>query len=164
MQSYMIIMRGLPGSGKSSLAGAIYQAYRKAFPHRIVGTFSADSFYYGLDGKYYYDSKLAGYAHMFNQGKCAYFMRRGYHLAIVDNTNITIDEMKPYLTLASLLNWPVFMLEPETPWAWDVDECVVRNTHGVPRDVIQSMMDRYQPLDINIKQNSDDILAIMLAN
>ena len=45
--------------------------------------------------------------------------------------------------------------EPETDW-WknkDIDEMFNRNSHGVPRDAIERMINRYAP-DVTV----DDIL------
>jgi predicted kinase len=144
----MIIMRGLPGSGKSYRAKELYYKFKEKYPYHLYGIFQADAFWYTLSGKYEYDSKLAGYAHDFCRGKVAFAAKRGVNLIIVDNTNITIEEMKPYLTIAAIFGYQVTIEYSGTPWAWDVKECVARNQHAVPEDVIQSMKDKYQPLEI----------------
>jgi predicted kinase len=74
-------------------------------------------------------------------------MEKGISPIVVDNTNISYDEIKPCLKLANEFNYEVSYAEPDTAWKFDVDELTKRNSHGVPREVIQRMVDRWQPTE-----------------
>jgi hypothetical protein len=39
----------------------------------------------------------------------------------------------------------VVFLEPETSWAFDIDELERRNVHGVPRATLECMLARWVP-------------------
>jgi hypothetical protein len=40
--------------------------------------------------------------------------------------------------------YEVELVEADSEWAKDPDECFERNSHGVPRDVIKRMAEKYQ--------------------
>lgn len=42
-------------------------------------------------------------------------------------------------------DYHIELMEPDTPWRFNVKELVLRNKHGVSKDTIQKMVDRYQP-------------------
>jgi hypothetical protein len=43
----------------------------------------------------------------------------------------------------------VEILEPETEWKYDAQELFKKNTHGLPMDAIQSMLQRLEPYSVN---------------
>jgi len=141
-----IIMRGLPGSGKSTLAREIVAKY----PGALI--FSADDFFKQADGTYKFDVKLLHQAHMkcWTEFTCACLNK--VPVVIVDNTNVRLRDIKPYVQIAGDHGYEVQYQEPTTPWAWDIDELVKRNTHGVGRDIIERMQRRYardlSPLEV----------------
>ena len=141
-QSYdkrLVIMRGLPGSGKSTSARAIAEE-----DGGIV--LSADDFFM-VDGEYLFRRELLGEAHLYNQERVEKAMQMGITPVVVDNTNITASETNVYVRLASKFGYSVKYAEPQTAWKFDVKELARRNAHGVPEDVIQRMLDRWQPTD-----------------
>jgi len=139
----LVMMRGLSGSGKSTMARKFLDeaTYLDAGDKAI---FSTDDYYTGDVGLYVFVPALIGKAHAWNQQRCNAAMYDGVSLIIIDNTNTQQWEMKPYLALAEKYGYEVEYLIPTTEWAWDVDECARRNTHGVPRDAIQRMKDRFE--------------------
>jgi predicted kinase len=66
---------------------------------------------------------------------------------IIDNTNITLKEFTGYLDHAIAFGYEVKVMEPATSWKHDVEVCFERNTHNVPREVIERMKKRYTPID-----------------
>eukprot|EP00118_Oscarella_pearsei_P002851 m.11893 g.11893 ORF g.11893 m.11893 type:complete len:1257 (+) comp23675_c0_seq1:47-3817(+) len=132
----LIILRGLPGSGKSTLARQLQGA-------RGVICSTDDYFVLG-NGKYVFDVTRLGDAHDWNQDKARQAMRRGEHPVIIDNTNCQRWEMKPYVLAARKCFYKVNLVEPDTPWKFDVQELARRNTHGVPAEKIATMLDRYE--------------------
>ena len=133
----LIISRGLPGSGKSTLAKELGKGGK---------VFSSDDFFM-VNGKYQFDITFQGEAHLWNQGRVRRAMREGISPIVVDNTNVTLGEIAPYKKLAAENGYAVRYAEPNTPWKFDVDELTKRNTHNVPRDVIQRMLDKWQPTE-----------------
>ena len=131
------IVRGAPGSGKSTLA-------KKLGEGGVV--LSSDDFF-TINGKYLFHSEAQGDAHVWNQGRARKAMRTGTNPVVIDNTNMTWREIKPYANIAQECGYEIAYAEPDTPWKFDVDELARRNTHGVHKDVIQKMVDRWQPTD-----------------
>lgn len=127
------INRGLPGSGKST------RALRIAGEHDCdVLIVSADD-YFVVNGVYRFDMSNIGAAHMECQQKFREGVREKAPVIIVDNTNTTIREMRPYVEYAHIRGYEVVLLEPDTAWAWDIDACLARNVHGVPREALERM-------------------------
>nr|KAF6428120.1 NEDD4 binding protein 2 like 1 [Rousettus aegyptiacus] len=71
-------------------------------------------------------------------------MRTGVSPVIIDNTNLHAWEMKPYVVMALENNYEVIFREPETRWKFNVQELARRNIHGVPREKIHRMKERYE--------------------
>ncbi|KAL7832135.1 hypothetical protein AOLI_G00296830 [Acnodon oligacanthus] len=144
----LILMRGLPGSGKSTLAKEILSCG----PNGLI--LSTDDYFFQEDG-YFFDSALLGDAHDWNQKRAGDAMLRGHSPVIIDNTNIRAWEMKPYVTLALECGYRVDFVEPDTCWKCDPAELEKRNKHGVPRESIAKMLDRFElPISVNIVMNS----------
>lgn len=128
----MVIMRGLPGSGKSTLAVAV-ATLGQGVP------FSTDDFFVGGDGVYRFDPAKLVEAHAWNQGRVREALR-GDGPVVVDNTNIRLWEMAPYVAMADEAGWAVEVATPLTEWARDAAECARRNSHGVPLATIERML------------------------
>lgn len=142
----MLIMRGIPGQGKSFLAQQI-ESYNPSWVKTEI--FSTDNFWKLSDGTYRFDMKRLGIAHEWNQQqvKNAY-ARHAYAVpecVIIDNTNLTFSEVKPYLDIAKNEKVAVFEVVPNTPWMYNVDELVKRNQHNVPRETIERMLKKFEP-------------------
>lgn len=137
----LILIRGLPGSGKSSLARRLVEL---GVDSRNYGDFiySADD-YFIRNGVYRYDPSRIAEAHHAAQQKAYASVKIGLSPIIIDNTNVQMWEMKPYAMMAVEYGYLVEILEPPTPWAFDDKELARRNTHGVPRNKIKDMLLRY---------------------
>jgi predicted kinase len=144
----MYIMRGLPGSGKSTAAQALFD---KLYTDDMwlldnEAIYSTDNYWLRPDGYYDFNPSLLGHAHAWNQEQVRKTVEEHFlPFVIVDNTNIRLVHMLPYVQLATRNNWSVQYVVPETPWAWDVEECAKRNTHGVPLATIARMKDEFVP-------------------
>ena len=127
----VIIMRGLPGSGKSTKA----QSYG--------GTIVSADDYFIQGGEYKFDSSKLGAAH----GQCKRLaeeaMRRGDPIIVVDNTNTTEREYKDYVDMANSYGYAV-EFDVVGSGGVGVDELAKRNTHGVPKENIERMVNRWQ--------------------
>ena len=143
----LIIIRGLPGSGKTHLAKEIAQMYSKNT--RDVYLASTDKFWATWDDSYNFQLKYIDLAHKWNQGVVAKCMFDQYGVIIVDNTNITFEEIAPYLDMAARFGYTVEVREPQTEWAKDVQECHKRSVHKVPLETIEKMAARWEDISIS---------------
>ncbi len=138
------IMRGLPGSGKSTKAIKICK--NNNWPTIV----SSDDYFIAGDN-YYFDPMKLGSAHRWSQWKVRQLINAGRDV-ILDNTNLQWKEMKSYIVNALEAGYEVEIVEPDTEWAWNIDKLIEKGSHGVPRDTYESMMARYEPLaDILVK-------------
>lgn len=137
----LIIMRGCPGSGKSFLANELREQYiKKGYSCSI---YSTDNFFM-VDGKYMFDPSKLGAYHNRNLKHVIQAMQDAVNVIIVDNTNTTWKEFKKYVVMAFGYDYEVEFAIPKTEWAFSLDELVKRNSHGVPREAIQKMLDRFE--------------------
>lgn len=147
----LIILRGISGTGKSTLATKLEKE------HGTKALSSDEYFMHG--GKYLFDKALLPTAHKWNQERVAEAMRRGEPVVIVDNTNTRAWEMKPYVLAAKKYGYSVEFKEPD--WSpklkdergrWNVDfieemqQSKERAEIGkrIPRDRLEKMRDMYQ--------------------
>lgn len=124
MEKTIILLRGLPGSGKSTTA--------KTFG---LPTFEADDFFYE-EGKYNFDHSKIRDAHKSCQDRVRFAMENGVNKLIASNTFTEEWEMDYYFNLAKELNYRVISL-------------IVENRHGnksvhdVPQETIDRMNKRF---------------------
>lgn len=136
----MVLMRGCPGSGKSYLARGLVVSYG-GDPKDFI--FSTDD-YFIRNNVYRFDPMLLNDAHGWNQRQCLNKAREGRSPIIIDNTNTQLWEMTVYATIAVNHGYSIVILEPETPWFENLNELAKRNKHGVPKDKIRAMLERYE--------------------
>uniref|UniRef100_UPI00358EABFF uncharacterized protein isoform X1 n=2 Tax=Myxine glutinosa TaxID=7769 RepID=UPI00358EABFF len=141
----LYLIRGLPGSGKSTLASWLSERG----PNGIIC--STDDFFRSAEGKYCYDKMRLSEAHFWNQDKAERAMACGRSPVIIDNTNTQAWEMKPYVSQALDLDYHIQFVEPDTWWKTNTEELERRNSHGVDRLHIQSMLSRF---DRNVSVDS----------
>jgi len=133
----VIIMRGCPGSGKSTSSQALidYLSETGVMPVSSMSKCSADDYMKNEDGKYKYDHAKIGMVH----GRCkeqfmASLAERN-NLIIVDNTNIKLFEFKVYVSAARSQGYEVYQWELELRF---------ENIHGVPSDKLEQMQKNYK--------------------
>ena len=85
-------MRGLPGSGKSTLVKILSKVYKGQKPKVC----SADHYFINESGDYEFNPAFLKDAHESSQDKMKSFVQEGQPLVIVDNTNVEHWEMRPY--------------------------------------------------------------------
>jgi hypothetical protein len=153
----LLIMRGLPGSGKSKMAesliggqgrkrtaevpdpdGGSPENYRfTVCKHGVVCT--TDAYFYDSwdnGGQYIFNPKKIGYHHQLNQNAVSFAMSQNIPAIVVDNTNTQNWEMQKYVELAQHYGYKVVIVE--VPHV-DIDTCEARNSHDVPREVLEKM-------------------------
>jgi len=129
----MFILRGLPGSGKSTVVRKLKEVYPEA------SVCSADEYFLSM-GVYEYDKTKLKDAHVFSQNKAEEQCKSLVNTVIVDNTNVKKWEIVPYLKIASSKGYTVVIVEPKTPWKFDPDELVTKNLHNVSRSKIEARL------------------------
>ncbi|XP_054681713.1 NEDD4-binding protein 2-like 2 isoform X3 [Grus americana] len=116
--------------------------------------FSTDDYFRQQDG-YTYSAAQLGDAHDWNQKRAKQAMEQGKSPVIIDNTNTQAWEMKPYVEVALEKGYRVEFHEPDTWWKFDPEELEKRNKHGVTREKIAQMLERYEyQISIPIVMNS----------
>ncbi|XP_068259127.1 NEDD4-binding protein 2 isoform X3 [Nyctibius grandis] len=133
----LVLLRGVPGSGKSYLARTLLEDN----PGGII--LSTDDYFY-KHGQYHYDPDCLGEAHDWNRKRAKEAFEMRISPIIIDNTNIQAWEMKPYVTLAQQFKYKVMFREPDTWWKFNPKELERRNIHGVSKEKIKRMLERYE--------------------
>lgn len=137
----LIILRGLPGSGKSHLAVGLTDV--TLGPGNNSQHILSTDDYFIQNRRYVFDPSKLQEAHEWNHRRAFQAMSRGLSPVIIDNTNTQMWEMKPYAMMATDYGYMIEILEPDTWWCFNDKELARRNSHGVPRAKIKDMLDRY---------------------
>jgi predicted kinase len=130
----LVLIRGLPGSGKSTIAKTL----------GLVGYqhFEADM-YFEVEGKYIYDASRIRYAHDWCQRSAREALSKNMKV-VVSNTFTRHQELSPYLQMSD--NVQIF--EAQGNW---------KNRHDVPEQVIRNMAARWEQIEPSIKISDPSI-------
>lgn len=126
MEKVLFIVRGLPGSGKTTLAHIIAN-----------GVCSADDYFTDSEGNYNFDPSKLKAAHADCRSRVEQHMSYGEPLVAVANTFTQEWEMEAYFNLAE-------------EYGYMVQSIVVENRHGgqnihnVPAEAMNKMRDRFE--------------------
>lgn len=130
MATSLILLRGLPGAGKTTLANLLSE---NKWP-----VFSVDDYFTNPKTKEYtfeFEKNHLAYAACQNQTEEA--LKKGLEKVFVANT-FTMDwELEPYLKLASLYNYLVFVTTVENYHEQP-------NIHDVSQEQLQKMAAKYK--------------------
>jgi len=125
MERALVILRGLPGSGKSSFA-------KLFFPAPIC---CADD-YFMKNGKYEWKAEEIGKAHLWCQARCRSLMETSAEKIIVANTSVAARDLRPYTDLAEKYGYRVYSVIVE-------NRISTKNIHNVPEETIEKMRNRF---------------------
>ena len=128
MEKSLFIVRGLPGSGKSTFASEITDTY-----------FEADQYFINPSGEYVFDPSKIKDAHEWCRTNTESAMVSGSPKIAVSNTFTQDWEMQAYYDLAEKYEYRVFSIVIENRHG-------NKNLHGVPDDTLKRMKDRFQIL------------------
>jgi predicted kinase len=134
MSGVLFLVRGLPGSGKTSFATHIWNDYAVC---------EADKFFYDKEGNYNFDPSKLKEAHDWCKNQVEIRMSdhqvntQYYPEIAVSNTFTQEWEMEDYFKLAEKYGYKVVSLIIENRHGG-------QNVHGVPEDKLQIMKDRFQ--------------------
>jgi len=121
----LYLLRGLPGAGKSTLAGDLAQV-----------VYEADMFFM-QDGEYLFDPTKLGMAHQWCREQVRQTMVNGIQRIAVSNTFTQEWEMESYIDMAAMHGYRVVSLIVENRHGG-------RNIHNVPAAVIEKMRNRFE--------------------
>jgi adenylate kinase family enzyme len=134
MNKVLTLVRGVPGSGKSTFANFIWNSY-------VIC--EADQFFVGEDGVYRFDGSKIKEAHKWCRDKVETFMKDNivneqyYSDIVVSNTFTQEWEMEEYYKLAEKYGYIVFSIIVENRHGGV-------NEHGVPADKLEQMKKRFE--------------------
>ena len=128
----LVIVRGAPGSGKSTFAKFLVNEYAKL--GKTASVFEADQYFTDAEGRYNFDPKLLSEAHRDCQRRTTTCLEKG-SIAIVSNTFTRQWEVEPYMVMAKSLGVKCFIFRCEASF---------QNVHGVPDSAVQRMRDRME--------------------
>jgi len=129
--STLILLRGIPGSGKSTIAKQLMNTHDQNMYH-----FEADQFFVGWDNVYRYDPNRIAEAHQWCQDATKRILMQKSSV-VVSNTFTTEKELRPYFNIARDIN-------PEGVAVVVLTACgPFKNVHGVPEDVLTKMRVRF---------------------
>lgn len=125
----MVVLSGLSGSGKSTYA-------QKLAEREVVGQVvkvSADDFFYD-NGEYRFDASKLSLAHGACFKKFIEHVRFDMSLIIVDNTNLSAEEIAPYMLGAQAYGYEAEIITLDIPMLFAHQ----RNVHGVSEKGVEN--------------------------
>ena len=134
MSKLLVLLRGLPGSGKSSFAKHMWSDF-------VIC--EADQFFYDSEGNYNFNPSKLKDAHKYCRDKVETFMSDNeknsqfYPEIVVSNTFTREWEMDEYFKLAKKYDYQIVSLIVENRHG-------NKNVHGVPDSKIEEMRNRFE--------------------
>ena len=125
----VVIIRGLPGSGKSTMAKELAE---------ITGMLHVETdMYFEKNGDYNFNPKLLPEAHAWCQEEARKALKSGKGV-IVSNTFTRVWEFQPYIDMAKEFGVPCQVITAKGNF---------QNVHGVPDHAIQRMKERWEDFE-----------------
>ena len=124
----LVLMQGVPGSGKTTIA--------QELSDWIV---SADDWMIDENGNYKFDKEQLPAAHQDCQDRARLKMLRGLSPVVVDNTNIKQTHIEPYLALARDHGYTVVVIRANGNY---------QSVHDVPQDAVERMRAEMEDLKV----------------
>jgi predicted kinase len=121
----LYIVRGIPGSGKSTFANSL-----------DCPVFEADM-YFMIDGEYKFEADKLKLAHNWCKLRVEHSMEDDFQKIAVSNTFTQEWEMEAYYEMAKQYGYTVFSVIIENRHGGV-------NEHGVPEDKLKMMKDRFE--------------------
>lgn len=123
----LYLLRGLPGSGKTTLAQS------------IIGLHVEADMFFLNEGVYQFDASKLGLAHEWCRNEVKFWMQSNVESIIVSNTFTQKWEMDGYYRLAEDYGYTVFSLIVENRHGGT-------NEHDVPVETLDKMRERFEIL------------------
>jgi len=135
--STLILIRGLPGSGKTRIAKNVYD-----YAVRVAADDYFDKY---LNGEFV--PSHIGKAHAWCLGVATGAMENGARIplerVVVHNTFTQLWEMSAYIEVAKELGWDLKVISIDS--GLSDEKLALRNVHNVPVNTIKKMRNRWEP-------------------
>ena len=136
----LILIRGIPGSGKTTFAEwLMWRTNSGGRPLGITGgepaQVCADRFMVNEEGEYEFNPTLLEVAHKACFAMAEQYLKDGRSPVIVHNTFTRDWEMQPYRELAECYKAEIFVIEMSQQF---------ENVHDVPEEVVNNMKERFE--------------------
>lgn len=128
----LILLRGIPGSGKSTIAHALMAM------HNDAEHYEADQ-YFMKDGEYKFKKEELGHAHDWCHMQVSNAIKFGVKTVIVSNTFLQLWEFEEYLLEAMAYGYDIQVLDCQSTF---------KDIHGVPQETLEKMYKRKQFFDL----------------
>ncbi len=140
MARQVVILRGVPGAGKSTLAKKIISdAVARG---EEAKAFSSDDYFTTAEGKYHFDSRMLPQAHASCFRHFLEYLQRSQGIAIVDNTNTLVFEMSPYILAGQAYSANVKIIR----LTCDPTVAAARNVRCATSEMVEKMASRMESL------------------
>lgn len=156
----VVVLRGLPGSGKSHLANTLHDYWTDL--GRKVLVVSADHYFVDHLGAYHFRPEGLPDAHKECKRRFLKAVMGDKHdIVIVDNTHTTCAEMAYYVELADTLNIRTSIYKKVA----SVDVMLARQQHSVPHRSFMAMVKRWEdsldrwPLEQSLDDEDVEFIA-----
>ena len=126
----LILLRGLPGSGKSSFAKVISENGK--YP-----VYSVDDYFTSPSGEYQFNFQENHLAYKSCENNTRNSLEMGLEKVIVDNTFTLEWELEPYFKMGKEYGYSVFVMTMEN---WHGGE----NIHGIPKEQLEKMANKFK--------------------
>jgi len=121
----LVLVRGLPGSGKSTYAKSYFVGHIHL---------EADMYFTQPDGSYDWAAERLGKAHSWCFETTKIMLNNGYDV-VVSNTFTMLKELNPYIELATSTDTPYIVFRIVSDY---------QSVHNVPKVVIEKMRSRFE--------------------
>ena len=139
MSGLVIVLRALPGSGKSTFGKRLADKAKEE--GKSVEICSADEFFYNLGGgKYRFEPSKISEAHKYCFKKYMNALNNNVDVVIVDNTNLSAFEISPYKMVAESHDYDFKIHQVNV----SPDVAFKRQQHGVSQRGYEAMNDRFK--------------------
>jgi len=143
MAKTLYIIRGLPGSGKSTLGEKLadsYTDYHPKFGGIKYHSYAADDWFYDEDGNYNFNPEELLEAHEECHSRVMGAMMNDEDNICVCNTFSQRWEAEPYFKLANSYGYTPVVIECQNNF---------KSVHNVPLESVARMKERWEPLKID---------------
>ena len=149
MNKIAVILRGVPGSGKSSFVNLLRQASKDIVTHAV------DDLHVDSSGNFLWDEENQSRLYTLNFANFVKSCAEGTVVIICDAINIEIKDFEKYADIAKKFDYQVYVVTPDQPLP---SLSTKRNKHHTSSTQAKEMYKRWQhwPSDKILKELIDE--------